>query len=219
MPPGWRTPGHGPLQGHRDHQLGRAAQVAGRIGVRPVHQPLRQAQRLQRQLHHLKGGPGAVLQGLLHGLRPGRLLLIGALGHSEHGRHGVEGLRVPLHHVQEPVLQVPGLFQGLPCQAIEFGVLLFAHGQRPHHGGQGCAQGPGQCRGRPAAGSRCVGAQQVRKAPYRQFRKLHDVLLIPCPPGDTPSPAYGSQNSPASGSIPHSPPGPWPGSGPPAPCR
>ena len=144
---------------------------------------------------------------------------IGALGKGEHGRHGVEGLRIPLHHVQEPVLQVPGLFQGLPGQAIEFGVLLFAHGQRPHHGGQGCAQGPSQCRGRPAAGSRCVGAQQVRKAPYRQFRKLHDVLLIPCPPGDTPSPAYGSQNSPASGSIPRSPPGPWPGSGPPAPCR
>lgn len=128
------------------HPRCRAAQP-GRwpLGVGPVHQPLRQAQRLQRQLHHLKGGPGAALQGLLHGLRPGGLLLVGALGHSEHGRHGVEGLRVPLHHVQEPVLQVPGLFQGLPCPGHRIRRTSFCPRSKTPPWRSGLRQGPGQC--------------------------------------------------------------------------
>ena len=69
---------------------GGAAQVAGGAGVELAHHGAGQLQGLAGQLHHLKGGLGAALQGLLHGGLAGGLLLVGVLGHGEHGADGVE---------------------------------------------------------------------------------------------------------------------------------
>lgn len=132
------------------------AQVAGGAGVELAHHGAGQLQGLAGQLHHLKGGLGAALQGLLHGGLAGGLLLVGVLGHGEHGADGVERLGIPVDHVHELSLELVPLLLGLDGQLLHVGVLLLSHGEGAHHSGEGGAQGALQRGGRsrrPGAGS------------------------------------------------------------------